>query len=70
MDGTLTEPAIDFAALKDEMGIAADRPILEALAAMPPDARRRAQDVLHRYEEILTHATKVEEILRITPPRG
>ena len=50
MDGTLTEPAIDFASLKRAMGIAPDRPILEALAAMSPDQRAAAEVILHRYE--------------------
>ena len=35
MDGTLTEPVIDFAALKAEMGIGR-RPILEAMASGRP----------------------------------
>ena len=40
MDGTLTEPMLDFPRIKAEMGIG-DRPILEALAEMSgPDARR------------------------------
>jgi HAD superfamily hydrolase (TIGR01549 family) len=50
MDGTLTEPMLDFAAMKAEMGIG-DRPILEALAEMGEDARRRAEAILHRYED-------------------
>ena len=51
MDGTLTEPAIDFASLKREMGIDVNCPILEALAAMSPDQRAVAEEILHRYEE-------------------
>lgn len=50
MDGTLTEPAIDFAALRTEMGIGA-RPILEAMAEMSPAQRLAAETVLHRHEE-------------------
>jgi HAD superfamily hydrolase (TIGR01549 family) len=50
MDGTLTEPMLDFPRIKAEMGIG-DRPILEALAEM--DARRRdaAEAVLLRHEQ-------------------
>ncbi len=40
MDGTLTEPLLDFPRIKAEMGIG-NRPILEALAEMDDSARRR-----------------------------
>jgi HAD superfamily hydrolase (TIGR01549 family) len=50
MDGTLTEPRLDFPRLKAEMGIG-DRPILEALAEMDEETRRAAEAVLHRHEE-------------------
>lgn len=35
MDGTLTEPLLDFPRIKADMGIG-NRPILEALAEMTP----------------------------------
>jgi HAD superfamily hydrolase (TIGR01509 family) len=50
MDGTLTEPMLDFPRIKAEMGIG-DRPILEALAGMNPRERSIAETVLHRHEE-------------------
>src|SRR5579862_2828271 len=50
MDGTLTQPLLDFPRIKSEMGIG-DRPILEALAEMEPSQRRSAQTVLDRHEE-------------------
>jgi HAD superfamily hydrolase (TIGR01509 family) len=50
MDGTLTEPMLDFPRIKREMGIG-ERPILEALAELNDDARRKAQEVLLRHEE-------------------
>jgi HAD superfamily hydrolase (TIGR01549 family) len=50
MDGTLTEPFLDFAAIRAEMGIG-DRPILEAIAEMTPPQRELAQTILHRHEE-------------------
>ena len=50
MDGTLTRPMLDFPRIKAEMGIG-QRPILEALAEMQPDARRGAEAVLLRHEE-------------------
>ena len=51
MDGTLTEPMLDFPRIKAEMGIG-DRPILEALAEMSGPARAEAEAVLHRHEEL------------------
>jgi HAD superfamily hydrolase (TIGR01549 family) len=50
MDGTLTEPMLDFAAIKAELGIG-ERPILEAMAEMDAAARAAAEVVLHRHEE-------------------
>jgi HAD superfamily hydrolase (TIGR01509 family) len=50
MDGTLTAPMLDFPRIKAEMGIGS-RPILEALAEMSPEARRVAEEILHRHEE-------------------
>lgn len=50
MDGTLTEPTLDFSRIKREMGLG-DVPILEALAEMSADERRAAETILHRYED-------------------
>ena len=50
MDGTLTEPMLDFARIKSEMGIGT-RPILEALADMDRAARKQAEAVLLRHED-------------------
>lgn len=52
MDGTLTRPYLDFPRMKQEMGIPLDQPILEALAELRPEDRRRAEAILHRHEEI------------------
>jgi HAD superfamily hydrolase (TIGR01509 family) len=51
MDGTLTEPMLDFPRIKAEMGIG-DRPILEALAEMTAPQRAAAEAVLHKHEEL------------------
>jgi len=51
MDGTLTEPYLDFDLIKREMGIERSQPILEALARMPPKQRAVAEKILHRHEE-------------------
>lgn len=50
MDGTLTEPMLDFPKIKAEMGIGS-RPILEALAEMDETRRLEAEAVLLRHEE-------------------
>lgn len=50
MDGTLTEPMLDFPKIKAQMGIG-DRPILEALAALTGPERAAAEAVLLGHEE-------------------
>src|SRR3954468_5253616 len=50
MDGTITQPMLDFPRIKAEMGIG-QRPILEALAEMRVEKRQIAQEVLHRHEQ-------------------
>jgi len=50
MDGTLTRPMLDFAAIRAEMGIG-DRPILEAMAEMEPARLARARQILLRHED-------------------
>jgi HAD superfamily hydrolase (TIGR01509 family) len=49
MDGTLTEPLLDFPAIKAELNIG-HRPILEALADMDDDRRAAAETILDRHE--------------------
>jgi HAD superfamily hydrolase (TIGR01509 family) len=51
MDGTLTEPYLDFDLIKREMGIERSEPILEAMASMPPERRAVAEKILHGHEE-------------------
>jgi HAD superfamily hydrolase (TIGR01509 family) len=50
MDGTITEPMLDFPRIKREMGIGS-RPILEALAELSDADRATAEAVLARHEE-------------------
>jgi HAD superfamily hydrolase (TIGR01509 family) len=49
MDGTLTEPLLDFDLIRREMGITG-KGILENLARMPVDQRERAEGILLRHE--------------------
>jgi HAD superfamily hydrolase (TIGR01509 family) len=51
MDGTLTEPLLDFPKIKAELGIG-DRPILEAIGSMNEQDRARAEIILHRHEDL------------------
>jgi len=50
LDGTLTEPLLDFEAIRREVGIASGLPILEALESFEPAARARAEIILRRHE--------------------
>ena len=45
MDGTITVPALDFPRIKAEMGLPQERPILESLDELAPDARPAAEGV-------------------------
>ncbi len=49
LDGTLTRPILDFDVIRAEIGLAGG-PILEAMADMDDDARRRAESILSRHE--------------------
>ena len=51
LDGTITEPILDFGAIRAEMGLTQeDGPILEAMEKMPADERKRTADILDRHE--------------------
>jgi HAD superfamily hydrolase (TIGR01549 family) len=50
MDGTLTEPMLDFAAIKSEMAIG-DGSILEAMATMDEIRRAECELILDRHEK-------------------
>ena len=50
LDGTLTEPMLDFARIREEMGLPQSGDILTALNAMEPAQRQQAHAVLERHE--------------------
>src|SRR6185437_3068715 len=50
MDGTLTEPMLDFPRIKSDLGIG-NQPILEALAAMSAQERAEAEAILLGHED-------------------
>ena len=51
LDGTLTEPMLDFDTIRSEMGLSPDSvDILTAMEAMDPIQQKQAQSVLTRHE--------------------
>jgi HAD superfamily hydrolase (TIGR01549 family) len=50
LDGTLVHAAIDFAAIRRELGLPEGTPLLEALARMPAGDRAAAERVIDRHE--------------------
>jgi HAD superfamily hydrolase (TIGR01509 family) len=58
MDGTLTEPMLDFPRIKAEMGIG-NAPILEALAKLDVARRSEAEAILIRHEEIAARESRL-----------
>lgn len=73
MDGTLTEPYLDFDQIKRDMGIGPG-PILESLAAMDSEPRRVAELILHQHEERAARGSTLnagcEQLLKWLPEIG
>lgn len=51
LDGTLVRSALDFDAIRRELGLPPGEPLLEALARLPPKEAQHALAVLERHEE-------------------
>jgi len=52
LDGTITQPCLDFAQIRREMGLQDNpEPILEAMEGMPDAQMARALAILHRHEK-------------------
>ncbi len=61
LDGTLTEPLLDFDEMRREIGIAPGLPILEALEGKDEAFRARAEVILRRHElDAIAAATLAE----------
>jgi HAD superfamily hydrolase (TIGR01509 family) len=58
MDGTLTEPMLDFPRIKADMGLG-DGPILESLAQLDQPRRRQAEAVLLRHERLAARNSRL-----------
>lgn len=74
-DGTLTRPgSLDFQRLRKELASPAGAPILEYIQGLPPDRRRRASRVLHRFEMEGAARSRpnhgAEELIRELQQRG
>ena len=50
LDGTLVDSRLDFDAIRREMGLPDDEPILEALERMEPARARHCQNILDHFE--------------------
>lgn len=62
LDGTITQPYLDFDAIRREIGIGEDGgPVLEAMEKMPPQQRRRTEEILHYHEERALAASQLNE---------
>ena len=52
LDGTITEPFLDFDLIRHEIGLSPEAgTLLEAMAKMTPPERRRAMDIVERHEQ-------------------
>ncbi len=61
MDGTLTEDLLDFAAIRDEIGLTDGTPILESIAHLPDSQRGRAEEILARHELAAAEASQLHD---------
>jgi len=74
LDGTLADSRLDFAAMRQEMELPVDQPILEALAKLEPVYAERCHAILHRHElagaERAVLLPGVAELLAVLRSRG
>jgi HAD superfamily hydrolase (TIGR01509 family) len=59
LDGTITEPYLDFDRIRTEIGLSPDAgPLLEAMEKMSPAARKKAEEILYKHEQAaIEHST-------------
>src|ERR1700743_3702452 len=75
MDGTLTEELLDFAAIREEIGVPSEGTgILEHIAELGQEEKRKAEEILHRHEMHAANScgahTGAAEMLRELPAGG
>jgi HAD superfamily hydrolase (TIGR01509 family) len=62
LDGTITQPFFDFDAIREEMGLNRNSgPVLEAMQKMLPHQRKRAEKILHHYEQRVVIESKLND---------
>lgn len=61
MDGTLTEAAHDFEAIKNELGLSLDAPILEQLARLEPTRAIELRERLDVIEAGIAHSAQPQD---------
>lgn len=67
LDGTITQPYFDFDAIRKEIGLPKDGgPVLEAMEQMTTQDRRRAEEILHDYEDRALAASELNPGARET----
>lgn len=73
LDGTLVDSALDFQALRLELGLSPNDPILESIAEWTEERRAWAHDVIHQHErrgaEVSTLMPGVAEFLTLIASR-
>jgi HAD superfamily hydrolase (TIGR01509 family) len=59
LDGTITEPYLDFDRIRAEISLSPDAgPLLEAMEKMPAAERKRAEEILYKHEQAaIKHST-------------
>ncbi len=61
LDGTLTQPFLDFNEIREEMGLAPDGvPILEAMVTMTPAQLEKAENVLILHEDKAVQCSELQ----------
>src|SRR5258708_38007082 len=59
MDGTLTRPMLDFDGIRAEIGLPKE-PLLEAVRALPPEDRARAEAILLKHEAVAAAESELQ----------
>lgn len=59
LDGTITEPYLDFDKIRQEIGLSPDsEPILESMQKMSPAQRQKTEEILYKHEQLaVEHST-------------
>ena len=62
LDGTLTEPLLDFNRIREEMGLSHTAGgILEEMEQMLPEQRQKAEEILYKHEEYAAVNSKLNQ---------